>query len=85
MAETERTCYFLPLVDPDVNAEDEPMFSVHCPAHGCEVLLSERRILRLTDLDEGIRLDWICWCGERGSLITGRPRPPMSGRLRPAV
>jgi hypothetical protein len=85
MAETKRTCYFLPLVDPVVHTEDEPMFSVHCPAHGREVLLSDRRIARIVNVDEGIRLDWVCWCGERGSLITGRPRSPMTGRVRPAA
>lgn len=85
MAETERSVDFLPLVDPARNAEDEAMFSVHCPAHGCEVLLSERRIERLVEVDEGIRVEWICWCGEKGSFVTGRPRPAMAGRHRPAV
>ena len=85
MAETNRSCDFLPLVDPVKNAEDEAMFSVHCPAHGCEVLLTDRRIEALVEIEEGIRLDWVCWCGERGSFVTGRRRPAMSGRLRPAV
>jgi hypothetical protein len=61
------------------------MFSVHCPAHGCEVLLSDRRIERIVTEEDGIRLDWVCWCGERGSTMTGRPREVMAGRHRPAV
>ena len=85
MAETKRSCDFLPLVDTATDDEDEVMFTVHCPAHGCEVLLSDRRVERLVEVDAGIRVDWICWCGERGSLLTGRPRPAMSGRFRPAV
>lgn len=85
MAETKRSCEFLPLVDPAASAEDDVMFSVHCPNHGCEVLLSDRRIERLVEVDEGIRVDWVCWCGERGSFLTGRRRPAMTGRLRPAM
>ncbi|MBA2282761.1 MAG: hypothetical protein H0W25_16250 [Acidimicrobiia bacterium] len=65
------------------------MFSVHCPDHGCEVLLSERRIRGLVATPAGMRLDWECWCGHRGSLLTGRSTVPataaMVGQHRPAV
>lgn len=50
------------------------MFSVHCPRHGAEVLLTERNIESLHNTEHGIRLSWICTCGERGSLTTGRHR-----------
>lgn len=59
------------------------MFSVHCPSHGSEVLLSEKRIRALIPVPQGLRAEWECWCGHRGSFITGRPR--MVGRHRPAV
>ena len=85
MAETERSCEFLPLADPTANTEDEAMFTVHCETHGTEVLLSERRIERIVAVEDGLRVDWRCWCGEHGSFTTGRPRPAMAGRLRAAV
>ncbi len=56
------------------------MFSVHCPVHGAEVLLSERRIEALVHHDEGIDVRWVCWCGARGSFTTGRS----PARRRPA-
>lgn len=60
------------------------MFSVECPEHGCEVLLSERRIRALVPTGDGLRVDYECWCGHYGSFLTGRP-PAMVGRNRPAV
>jgi hypothetical protein len=51
------------------------MFSVHCPEHGTEVLLSERHIAALVPTEAGIEVRWVCWCGTRGSFLTGRPRP----------
>jgi hypothetical protein len=50
------------------------MFTVHCPQHGREVLLSERRIESLRNTRQGIELHWVCWCGHRGSMLTGRLR-----------
>jgi hypothetical protein len=50
------------------------MFTVHCPQHGREVLLSERRIESLRNTRQGIKLHWVCWCGHRGSMLTGRLR-----------
>jgi hypothetical protein len=50
------------------------MFSVHCPRHGSEVLLSERHILGLDPSDDHLTVRWVCWCGYHGSHNTGRPR-----------
>ncbi len=69
------------------------MFSVHCPRHGADVLLSERRIEALVHRDDGIDVRWVCWCGARGSFTTARPRrspamssPAMKGSTRvPAI
>ena len=48
------------------------MFSVHCPRHGHEVLLGERRIESLHNSPAGIEVWWVCYCGHRGSFLTGR-------------
>ncbi|HEY8526193.1 MAG TPA: hypothetical protein VIL48_14580 [Acidimicrobiales bacterium] len=50
------------------------MFFVHCPVHGSEVLLSERRIVGLDRTEDGVTVQWECWCGHRGSHRTGRAR-----------
>lgn len=50
------------------------MFSVHCPTHGSEVLLTERHILSLDNSDDRVTVRWVCWCGHRGSHSTGRSR-----------
>jgi hypothetical protein len=51
------------------------MFSVHCPTHGHEVLLGERRIESVHNSKAGIEVRWVCHCGHRGSFLTGRRRP----------
>ena len=48
------------------------MFSVHCPKHGHEVLLGERRIESLRNRQDGIEVNWVCYCGHHGSFLTGR-------------
>ena len=48
------------------------MFTVHCPIHGHEVLLGERRIESLRNSSAGIEVRWVCYCGHRGSFLTGR-------------
>jgi hypothetical protein len=49
------------------------MFSVHCPDHGAEVLLSERRISAIVALPDAYVVRWRCWCGATGSTrITRR-------------
>jgi hypothetical protein len=50
------------------------MFTVHCPRHGSEVLLNERRIVALEPDDDRLKVRWVCWCGYRGSHRTGRSR-----------
>ncbi|HVL82952.1 MAG TPA: hypothetical protein VM367_01465 [Pseudonocardia sp.] len=48
------------------------MLVVHCPRHGCRVLLTERRIRALLNTPQGIVLEVECDCGERITLVTGR-------------
>jgi hypothetical protein len=60
---------------------------VHCPTHGTEVLLSERRIVSITPVQDrdgnpAQELRWRCWCGTEG--VSYVPRV-MVGRFRPAV
>ena len=50
------------------------MFTVHCPRHGSEVLLSERRIVGIDASSDGMTVRWVCWCGHQGSHHTGRAR-----------
>jgi hypothetical protein len=50
------------------------MFTVNCPRHGRDVLLSEHGIESLRNTTAGIEVRWICSCGHRGSLLTGRRR-----------
>ena len=59
------------------------MFSVHCPTHGTEVLLSERRIEAVESVAGGHLLRWRCWCGTTGETFVARTS--MVGRHRPAV
>lgn len=48
------------------------MFSVHCPRHGSNVLLTERHITALDTADGQMTVQWVCWCGHHGSHRTGR-------------
>jgi hypothetical protein len=50
------------------------MFSVHCPRHGSEVLLSASRIASIDQTGDHLTVRWVCWCGHVGSHRTGRPR-----------
>ena len=69
---------FLPLVRTARKTDDGPMFSVYCNHHGSEVLLPTSHITGLWNTLEGIVMGWRCYCGETGSLVTGRPRVPRS-------
>ncbi len=50
------------------------MFSVNCPRHGSEVLLSESRIVGIDTTSDGMKVRWVCWCGHVGSHHAGRSR-----------
>lgn len=50
------------------------MFSVYCPRHGSDVLLTSRRIVGIDRTDDRLTVRWECWCGQRGSHATGRTR-----------
>jgi hypothetical protein len=74
MAGILRICAVLPLDGTRSSTEDEYMFSVQCPRHGSEVLLSERRIVGFDNSRGRITVRWVCWCGHHGSHVTGRGR-----------
>jgi hypothetical protein len=74
MAGILRICAVLPLDGTRSSTEDEYMFSVQCPRHGSEVLLSERRIVGFDNSHGRITVRWVCWCGHHGSHVTGRGR-----------
>jgi hypothetical protein len=74
MAEIIRARTSLPLASATAETEDQVMFTVHCPQHGREVLLSERRIESMHNTMKGIEVRWVCWCGTRGTMLTGRLR-----------
>ena len=52
------------------------MFSIHCPRHGSEVLLFANAIRGMRNTLHGIEIDWICSCGQTGTLVTGRLAEP---------
>jgi hypothetical protein len=54
--------------------DDDDMFSVNCPRHGSEVLLSESRIVGIDTTGDGMKVRWVCWCGHVGSHHAGRSR-----------
>jgi hypothetical protein len=54
------------------HAENVLMFSIQCPRHGSEVLLSERRITGIENSGGRVTVRWTCWCGYHGSHQTGR-------------
>ena len=69
-----RTYAVLPLVIASAQVEDGPMFTVQCPRHGSEVMLTERRITGLEPDGDRLTVRWVCWCGFQGSHRTGRSR-----------
>jgi hypothetical protein len=68
MAGIYRRLSILPLVGLGGRAEDEPMFSIHCPSHGSNVLLGRRRV-RVVNTTDGVALVWRCICGHEGVEI----------------
>ena len=50
------------------------MFVNRVPSMADEVLLPERRIESLRNTVAGIEVRWVCYCGHRGSFMTGRRR-----------
>jgi hypothetical protein len=53
------------------------MFSDHCPVHGRRVLLGPGNVTAVRNGPDGIRLDWRCPCGGRGTYAARR-RPRRS-------
>jgi hypothetical protein len=54
--------------------ENVNMFTVNCPRHGSEVLLSDSRIVGIDRDGDSLTVRWVCWCGHAGSHRSGRPR-----------
>ena len=54
------------------------MFSVQCSHHGGEVLLPNSHITGVWNTLEGIVMGWRCYCGQTGSILTGRARTTRS-------
>lgn len=50
------------------------MFSDHCPRHGRRVLLGPNDITAVRNGADGVRIDWRCPCGGRGTYTGGRRR-----------
>lgn len=48
------------------------MFVAHCPRHGSNVLLTERRIRKLYNTERGIFVVLECYDGEMLTVLTGR-------------
>ena len=62
------------------------MFSVHCPTHGTQVLLTERRIEAIEAQQGGHDIRWRCWCDTTGtSFVPKLTTEQMVGRHRTAV
>jgi hypothetical protein len=52
------------------------MMSVHCPRHGCEVLVGHHQILGIDGRGQDMTVRWVCWCGYEGShRPQARPTP----------
>jgi hypothetical protein len=62
------------------------MFSVYCPHHRATVLLGPDNIDGIVNGPGGPELHWVCWCGERGVKVFGRPEAarPAATAARPA-
>jgi len=52
------------------------MMSVHCPRHGCDVLLGHRQILGIEGRGAEMTVRWVCWCGHEGSHRPHAPTAP---------
>ncbi len=48
------------------------MFDAHCDGCKTRVLIGPRRIMRLENRDDGIRLTFRCYCGTVGVEMLGR-------------
>lgn len=51
------------------------MIAAYCPRHGSQVLLTERRIRAMHNIDSGIVMELECYDGERFFVVTGRGSP----------
>lgn len=54
------------------------MFDADCAGCGSRVLLTTTRITALQNTDHGIVVEFVCWCGTGGRLVTGRRAQPSS-------
>lgn len=57
------------------------MFSVMCPGHRREVLLTRSNITGLANTVDGVEVHWRCRCGSTGTWFTGAVRTPAAAPL----
>lgn len=43
------------------------MLRVHCPRHGQDILLTNRRIVAIDGSGPDMTVHWVCYCGHHGS------------------
>jgi hypothetical protein len=43
------------------------MIRIHCPRHGQDVLISQRRIVGIDGSGPDMTVRWVCYCGHHGS------------------
>lgn len=48
------------------------MLTPYCPLHRTRVLLSYSDLERILNTPAGIEVTFRCWCGYRGTCLTGR-------------
>ena len=48
------------------------MFDHHCTACDRRQLIFPSQVTRLDNTDQGIVVDFLCWCGSGQTLTTGR-------------
>jgi hypothetical protein len=53
------------------------MLRIHCPRHGCDVLVGHRQILGIEGQGADMTVLWRCWCGHRGTVRPHDRRLPV--------
>lgn len=61
------------------------MFTVQCDAAGVEVMLGNRDVLAIRNVDDGILVAYRCWCGAQGVLHTGSGVEDRSGHVPESI
>ena len=56
------------------------MLAPHCPRHGRRVLLGHEDITSVTNVSDGVLVDWTCFCGHHGQSRFARSRGTVASR-----